>query len=61
MSATLKGRLYLKIEGINSSTYEKTALEKAQNLQLEIWLQILFESLKHITMGKLPDSFVLHL
>lgn len=46
----------MKTEAIDSFTFEKAVLEKAQNLQSETWLQILFRSLKIITMGKMPDT-----
>lgn len=41
--------------------YKKAILEEAQSSQSETWLQILCESLKIITMGKLPDPLGLHL
>lgn len=49
----------MKTEVIDSFFYEKVVLEKAQNLQLETWLPVLFRSLKIIIMGRLSDPFML--
>lgn len=49
----------MKTEIIDSFTYEKAVVEKAQNWQSKRWLPVLFRSLNIITMDKLSDPFML--